>query len=285
MNLFRSAATVLIGVGLAMMVETGAASPQANRAATPDPLAAYAGTWTGESPGGTPFVVLRLIEVDGKLTGTISHFQVGEVHDGKITWSPASGAEDPIADVRIWDSGISFLWSGDAAFAGGKVKFVAEGTGVADMNIPISADEVSRLYAEHWGLAELSPTIRLRRAEGPAFAEMAQDAARHWQAMFVARLINQAEFQYKFDHGVYAEYPALLSSGQLGRTKGLNWTVVPLDLKSESDPFPGHVIRLVVSAEGTGYGMSITPKAPTDCPFAITTDETGVIHGRDCLAR
>ncbi len=226
--------------------------------------------------------------MNGLLTGTISHFTIGGIRNGGPVWSPLTYAETPISDVNLSDSCLGFVWSGDPPFHGGDVKFVAEGTDVAYINIPMSEEEMKGIYADHWGLAGLSPTIPLHREGETENENLQQDSADDWKVTFTAKLVNEAEFQYRADHGVYADYMTLLHSGQLERTRGINWTIVPINLKSEIDPLPGHVIRVVVSPDGGSYRLSIMERTSAECPSGFFSDETGVIVKRqvgECSAK
>ena len=89
-------------------------------------------------------------------------------------------------------------------------------------------------------------------------------------------LINTAEAQYKFAHGVYADYAKLLRSGQLKDTGGREFTVLPWNLQSETDPLPGYRLRLLVAPHGVSYQLSIQ-QATADCGTGLFSDETGVI--------
>lgn len=271
---------------LSTCVTLAAALSQENGAAASDPLKAYVGTWVATNPGeSTPFLILTLSEAGGVLTGTMSPFTVGGVRDRSIVWRPLPYADTQISDLRISDSSLSFYWIGDPPLHGGHVKFVAEGTEVASIDIPMPQEETSRIFADNPGLSRLSPTIPLRR-KGATSSNYEQEVSSHdWGEQSTADLINQSEFQYKLDHGVYADYLTLLHSGQLERTKGFNFTGVLIDLGSETDPFPGHVIRLVVSSDGSSYQVSIEWKASADCGAALSTDQTGVVsesHTGEC---
>lgn len=237
----------------------------------------------GES---APFLVLRLSEAGGKLTGTMSHFKIGGVRHGDIIWSPLTFAESPISDLKLSDSSLWFVWSGAPPFHGGDMKFVAEGNDVAYLNFFVSSDEMGKIFADNPGLGGLTPTIQLHREGKVGGEERQKGSPDEWTVPFTARLINEAEFQYRFDHGVYADYSTLLRSGQLGRTSGLNWTVVPIDLQSETDPLLGYAIQLQLSPDGTSYQLSIVKKISADCKSTVFSDETGAIRRAtaDCPA-
>lgn len=263
---------------LTTSVTLAAALSQENGVTAYDPLKAYVGTWVATNPGeSTPFLVLTLSEANGVLTGTMSPFTDSGVRNGKIVWRPLPYAETPISDLKISDSNLLFHWVGDPPLHAGDVKFVAEGTDVAYIDIPLSQKETSRILADNRGLRELSPTIHLRR-EGATSGEYQETvSAQDWGEESTTVLINQAEFQYKFDHGVYADYLTLLHSGQLGRTKGFNFTIVPIDLNSETDPFPGHVVFLLVSSDGNSYFLQIKWRVSADCSALFSSDQTGVM--------
>ena len=85
----------------------------------------------------------------------------------------------------------------------------------------------------------------------------AEGSPEKWQVGRLVGLINTAEAQYKFAHGVYAAYATLLRSGPLKDTGGREFTVLPGNLQSETDPLPGYRFRLLVSPGGSSYQLSI----------------------------
>jgi hypothetical protein len=292
MNLHRTTLTclkVMLAGAIAAILPLTPSSAQTNHSASFDPLEAYVGIWIATNPNETnPFLVLKLKESNGKLSATMSHFKIGGLRNGGIIWSPLPNPETPVSDLKVGDSGLWFEWSGDPPFHGGQVKFVAEGTSVAYINIPISEEETKKIYADHQGLAGLSPTIRMHRETEPANENEQVRPNHDWEEVFTARLINEAEFQYRFDHGVYADYPTLLRSGQLTKTRGLNFTKVPINLQSATDPLPGSSVRLLVSNNCSSYLLSLHEKTSVHCGSGFFTDETGVIFtGRtaDCSAK
>jgi hypothetical protein len=217
----------------------------------------------------------------------MSHFTNAGIHSGELLWSRFPYTATPVSDLKPGNSGFSFDWIGDPPLHGGEVKFIAEGTDVAYINIPISQDEGSRIFADHWGLGGLSPTIRLQRAGTGGSENLQGGSAWGSKQIATARLITEAEFQYKADHGVYARYLNLLHSGQLQSTKESNWTIVPITLQSETDPLPGYVVHVMVSLDGGSYQLSIMEKASSDCSSAVFSDQTGVItekHNGQCAA-
>ena len=297
MNLRRTAMTYLIGMVAGAIAAIGTSAParaQTTGAATFNPLKAYVGTWVATNPNeSTPFLVVKIEESNGKLTGTMSHFKIAGIRNGALNLIPLTDAETPVSDLVVAnvDASLLFTWSGDPPFHGGRVAFVAQGTSVAYINIPISAEESKKIWADNWGLARLSPTIRMRRE--PEAGNENQDASSpegmspaDWKITTPAELINEAEFQYRFAHGIYADYATLLHSGQLTKTGG-RFTVMPMNLQSEDDPLPGYLLRLLVSPDGSSYRLSIHEKASTDCGSGFFSDETGVIfkgHTAECPA-
>jgi len=271
--------------GFIAFVILAAAFGQTIPTTTFDPLSGYVGTWIATNPfETTPFLILRLSAANGALTGTMSRFTVKSARNGEITWRALPYAAAEISDLKTSDSSLWFHWVGEPPLLGGEVKFVAEGTDVAYINIPISQEEANRIVANYRGLYSLSPTIELRR-EGAAASEHSPRRSKDWKEQLTAALINQAEFQYRFDHGIYGDYLTLMRSGQLGRTMAFNFTIVPIDLNSETEPFPEHVIRLVVSPDGAAYQLSIEWKLSGSCIASFLSDQTGVVtesHTGDC---
>ncbi|HWX39203.1 MAG TPA: hypothetical protein VNY09_08160 [Candidatus Sulfotelmatobacter sp.] len=283
----RTLLSIAAGVLATSIALTAALAQTHPTTATFDPLNAYVGTWVATNPSeSAPFLVLRLSEVNGMLTGTMSHFKIGGVRKGEIVWRPLTFAESPIFDVKVADSSLWFVWSGDPPFHGGNMKFVAEGASVASLSLFMSPEEAAKIYADNRGLMGLSPVFQLHR-EGTTWSEDHQEGpAEDWKVAATARLINQAEFQYRFDHSTYGDYSTLLHSKQLERTRGFNFSVVPIDLQSETEPFPGYAIRLQILFEGSSYHLSIVKKTSTDCGSGVFSDETGVIgtHTAQCSA-
>lgn len=133
---------------------------------------------------------------------------------------------------------------------------------------------MGRLFVEYWGLGGFYPTIQLRR-EGTTSSEP-QIVSNDWEEEdAAARLINQAEFLYKSHRGVYVDYPSLVRSRELEQSRD-NFTLMPLDFHSETNPFPGHAIGLVVSQDGAAYQLSIAWKS-SDCSELLSSDQTGIV--------
>jgi hypothetical protein len=266
--------------GLAMYFTLTVALAQSRPAGKFDPLSMYVGTWVATNPGeSAPYLVLRLSVVNAELQGTMSHFKIGGVRNGELVLSPLTFAESPISELTLADSSLWFVWGGDAPFHGGKMKFIADGTNVALLQLFMNPGEDEEIITHNRGLRGLPPRIQLHR-EGTAGSQVQlKDPANDWKPLATAWLINEAEVQYRFDHGVYADYAALLNSGQLERTGGHNWTLMPVNLQSKGDPLPGYVIRLDLSPQS--YKLSIVGKTSENCTFGLFTSETGVVERKE----
>jgi hypothetical protein len=283
MNFQRATKSTFLRVtagGLAAYFALTVVLAQSRPAGEFDPLSTYAGTWVATNPGeSAPFLVLRLNVVNGELQGTMSHFKIGGVRNGELVLSPLTFAESPISDLTLSDSSLWFVWGGDAPFHGGEMKFIAEGTTVAHLNLFMNPGEGDEIFAHNTGLRGLPPRIQLHRDGTVVSQDQLRNPADDWKPLATIWLINEAEVQYRFDHGAYADYATLLNSGQLERTGGHNWTIVPLNLQSKSEPLPGYVIRLDLSQHG--YTVSIVGKTSADCSFALFSNETGVVERKE----
>jgi hypothetical protein len=281
MNLPGTAMTYLVGMvagGIAATITLAPALTQTNRASTFDPVSAFVGTWAATKPNeNTPFLTLKLRESDGKLIGTMSHFKIGVVGTGRIVGSQVIAAESPISDLTVTEGELSFVWSGDPPLHGGQVGFVVQGTKVAYLLIPVSIEEMKKIMSDSPGASGFIPIIWMRRKPETGNEKQQESSAEKWEITTEASLINAAEFQYRFAHGIYADYSALLRSGELQKTGGRQFTLVPKNLQSATDPLPGYLLRLLVSPDGSSYQLSIQEKTPTDCAPGVFSDETGVI--------
>jgi hypothetical protein len=229
------------------------------------------------------------MESDGKLIGTMSHFKIAVVGTGRIVGSQVIAAESPVSDLTVSEGEVGFVWSGDPPLRGGHVRFVVQGTKVAYLLIPVSDEEMKKIMSDSPGASGFIPIIWMRRK--PEFGNEKQQqetSVEKWEITTEASLINAAEFQYKFANGVYADYSTLLHSGQLQKTGGRQFTLVPRNLQSATDPLPGYLLRLLVSPDRSAYQFSIQNKTSADCASAIFSDETGVIfdgHTLGCSGR
>ena len=291
MSLYINALTYLLtlfaGV-TAGIVSQPPALAQASRVTTFNPLDAFVGTWAATKPNDNiPFLVLRLTESDGKLTGTMSHFNAAVGGDGWIVGSPLMIPESPVSDLTVTEGVVTFLWSGDPPLHGGEVRLIVEGTKAAYLMIPVSTEETIKIMSDSPGARGLSPAIRLRREPEAENEKQQESSAQKWEIMVMAKLINAAEFQYKFKNGIYADYPTLVRTGELQKMAERRVTLYPKTLNSETNPLPGYLLRLLVSPDGISYQFSIQEKKSAECAPGLYGDETGVVfeaHPRRCSA-
>jgi hypothetical protein len=290
MNFQRTAMRHLTGiiVGTAAIIAVSPAPAKTNQASAFDPLRAFVGTWVATKPNeSTPYLVLKLKESDGKLAGTISHFKIGVVGDGRIIGSPLPAAESPVSDVIVKDGEVEFSWDGDPPLHGGPVRLVVQGTKVAYLLISVSAEEMERITSDSPGASGFAPILWMRRNPDARNAKQ-EGAGEKWEVTTTARLVNAAEFQYKLAKRIYADYPTLVRSGKLRNTAMRQFTLVPRTLQSVTDPLPGYVLHLLVSADGSSYQLSIRQKTAADCSQGVFSDETGIVFdGRsaECSVR
>jgi len=279
MNLQRSRTTLLAFL-LSIVVARLAtlctpALAQTNQASRYDPLNAFVGTWTAKAPGeNTPFLVLNLHASNGRLTGTMSHFKIGVTGNATITGTALPG-ESPVAHLTIRQGDLFFAW-GEPPLNGDEAKFVLEGTKKAQVVIIVSAEQMQKVMAENPGASGFDPVIYVSRETAADNQKQTESSADKLEAGTMAGLINTAEAHYKFAHGMYADYATLLRSGQLKKTGGREFTLLPKNLQSETDPLPGYRLRLLISQDGSSYQLSIQERT-VDCVTALFSDETGVI--------
>lgn len=165
---------------------------------------------------------------------------------------------------------------GDSSLRGGQARFVVQGTEVAYLLIPVSTEEMQKIMSDNPGASGFASIIWMRHKSEAGNEKRQESSAEKWEVATVVSLINAAEFQYRFAHGIYADDPTLVRSGQLLKTRG-QFTAVPKTVQSVSDPLPGYLIRLVVTPDGRSYQLSIQQKKFVDCALGIFSDETGII--------
>lgn len=195
--------------------------------------------------------------------------------------------ESPVADLALVDGDLDFVWGGDPPLRGDRAKFVVEGTRKAVLVILVSGEQVQQIMADNPGASGFNPVVYMTRDEQTDNEKQTRSPVEKWEVGMMARLINTAEAQYKFAKGRYADYATLLSSGQLKETGGREFTLVPGNLQSESNPLPGYRLRLLISSDGGSYELSIRDKT-ADCATGFFSDETGLIFeglARECPAK
>jgi hypothetical protein len=207
----------------------------------------------------------------------MSHFKIGVVGTGRIVGSQVTAAESPVSDLTVSEGELGFVWSGDPPLRGGQVRFVAQGTKVAYLLIPVSIEEMKKIMSDSPGASGFIPIIWMRRKSETRNEKQQESSAEKWEITTEASLINAAEFQYRFANGIYADYSTLLRSGLLQETGARQFTLVPKNIQSASDPLPGYLLRLMLSSDGSSYQFLIQEKTSADCAPGVFSDETGVI--------
>ncbi len=278
--------TLLSTIAIAKLALVMPVHAQQRLAPAYDPVGAFVGTWTATAPGEqAPFLVLKLRESDGKLTGTASHFKLRAVH-GRPGGTPEPG-ESSIADLTLYPSGdFGFVWDSDPILRGDQVKFSLHGTEEAVLVIMMAdREQFEKIADENQHVGGFDPVITLRR--GSASEQRQAESSEKWEPGFMVELINTAEAQYRFAYGRYADYPTLLSSRQLEQTRSHEFTAPLRNSQFVDDPLPGYALRLWLSPDGNSYQLSIREKN-ANCGEGLFSDETGVVvEGRPdgCTAK
>ena len=147
--LWTRAATLVSLVGLvATSVVISAPSPvwaQTDSAVSDNALNAFVGTWTARAPGeGSPYLVLKFQEHEGKLTGTTTHFKMKVIGKGEVIGSAEATAESLLGDLTVGGAELFFAWNGDSRFQGLGAKFTLQGTRQASMIFGLPRKSSSR---------------------------------------------------------------------------------------------------------------------------------------------
>jgi hypothetical protein len=124
-------------------------------------------------------------------------------------------------------------------------------------------------------LAELrpqktSPGISSRESERRSFA------------LHLVGAINAAEASYKKNHGVYANWDALVVNGDFKET-GTRWApetypVAHAMYGRGPEIVPGWKLRLNVSNNGNSYDLLLEDVTDPKCNYAVGSDERGLIR-------
>lgn len=275
----------------AMLFGASSGAPQTRSAARFDPLDAFVGTWVATNANEqTPYMILRFEERGGKLAGSMNHFRFGVVGSGTLVGSQSAPGEVRLTDLKLDGGEALFTWRVNPPLEGSPTKFVVEGTQVAELVFSVMGPAIASIMTENPGANGFNPEITLRRvSRSPSHLTAQGDRisappkiSGNWEAAFMARLINTAEAQFRIAHGQYADYLTLLRSGQLEETDGREFTGMPGNLGrrrtlAESDPLPGYLFRLALSADKSTYRLSMREKSKATCPNEILADETGIV--------
>ena len=286
--MIRNGAAALLA--FATLVTSSQSPAQRSSASRYDPLEAFVGTWVATNANErAPYMVLRFEERGGKLVGAMNHFHL-RIDHGTLGGSQPTSGEIPLPDLSVGRGDLGFTWRVNPPLEGAPVKFVVEGTQVAELVFSLQQDAMQRIMAENPRAVGLNPVIYLRRVSGDALhpsvgADVTAATPRtsqKWEAAAMARLINTAEVQYKAAHGQYADYTTLFRSGQLRETGERKFTLLPGNLRREAtepdyDPLPGYLFRLLLSPDRNSYRLSMMDKSRTVCPYDVITDQTGIV--------
>ena len=94
----------------------------------------------------------------------------------------------------------------------------------------------------------------------------------------VVRIINTAEYEYRRDHGSFAVWPDLYTSGAVEKVQKQvdQWAVLPISVGSQV--IPGYFMNLLVSRDAGSYSVSLHEAGSNDCGFSIFSDTSGLIY-------
>ena len=100
------------------------------------------------------------------------------------------------------------------------------------------------------------------------------------------RTINTAEVTYKFQVSKtksYASLDSLMRSEAMQRLLQEDLKKMPGDFQrlqnSADDPLPGFDVKLILSADGQHYSLSVLKKKGGDCSFVgLSSSDTGIIY-------
>lgn len=100
----------------------------------------------------------------------------------------------------------------------------------------------------------------------------------HARVVDVVRIINTAEYEYRRDHGSFAVWPDLYTSGAVeGVQKEVDqWAALPISAGSQV--IPGYMMSLLVSRDAGSYSVSLHEAGGNDCGFSVFSDESGLIY-------
>jgi hypothetical protein len=111
------------------------------------------------------------------------------------------------------------------------------------------------------------------RLGGPA-----AQALDHARVVDVVRIINTAEYEYRRDHGSFAVWPDLFTSGAVEKVQKEvdQWTALPISTGSQV--IPGYFMNLLVSSDAGSYSVSLHEAGSNDCGFSVFSDTSGLIY-------
>jgi hypothetical protein len=110
-----------------------------------------------------------------------------------------------------------------------------------------------------------------------------RERERHSLAINIARAINAAEANYKKNHGAYATWDALISSGDFSEN-GTKWAPETLPTVAHAmygpgpEIVPGWKLRLQLFKDGTAYDLLLEDITDPKCGYAVFSDERGIVR-------
>jgi hypothetical protein len=116
------------------------------------------------------------------------------------------------------------------------------------------------------------------RAQNARVGAPAAEALAHAQVVDAVRTINTAEYEYRRDHGSFAVWPDLYTSGTVEKVQKEvdQWAALPI--AAGSQVIPGYMMNLLVSRDANSYSVSLHEAGSNDCGFSVFSDESGLIY-------
>ena len=116
------------------------------------------------------------------------------------------------------------------------------------------------------------------RAQNMRLGGPAAQVLDHARVVDVVRIINTAEYEYRRDHGSFAVWPDLYTSGTVERVQKQvdQWTALPISTGSQV--IPGYFMNLLVSRDAGSYSVSLHEAGSNDCGFSVFSDTSGLIY-------
>jgi hypothetical protein len=130
------------------------------------------------------------------------------------------------------------------------------------------------------GVSLLVPAARPQKST-PAVSD--RELQRRSFALNFLHALNAAEFDYKKNHGAFANWDTLFATGYFSET-GTKWgsedfpTVTHAMYSRAREIVPGWKLRLNVSNDGKSYDALLEDATDPKCGYAGVTDEQGVIR-------
>ena len=120
-------------------------------------------------------------------------------------------------------------------------------------------------------------------AQKPSYGVPDRERERKSLAVNIVKAISAAEANYKKNHGMYATWDTLLSTGDFS-DRGTKWasesfpTVAHAMYGPGPEIVPGWKLRLTLSKDGNAYDLLLEDVTDPKCSFAVFTDDRGRIR-------